>query len=67
MIKMHRSKKNIFSFFHFFTLDIENIYDLIDKELKANSKLLIQQKKQIREYKRHGSEWVECMVDKSRF
>ena len=56
MIKMHRSKKNIFSFFHFFTLDIENIYDLIDKELKANSKLLIQQKKQIREYKRHGSE-----------
>ena len=29
---MHRSKK---TFFHFFTLDVENIYDLIDKEIKG--------------------------------
>ena len=29
---MHRSKK---TFFHFFTLDVEHIYDLIDKEIKG--------------------------------
>ena len=29
---MHRNKK---TFFHFFTLDVENIYGLIDKEIKG--------------------------------
>ena len=29
---MHRSKKTSF---HFFTLDVEHIYDLIDKEIKG--------------------------------
>ena len=62
---MHRNKK---TFFHFFTLDVENIYGLIDKEIKGKFETTDPtKKKQIREYKRHGSEWVECMVDKSRF
>ena len=51
---MHRNKK---TFFHFFTLDVENIYGLIDKEIKGKFETTDPtKKKQIREYKRHGSE-----------
>ena len=39
-------------------LGVENIYDLIDKEIKEKFKTNNPTKQQIREYKRHGSELI---------
>ena len=39
-------------------LEVKNIYDLVDKEGKFKVNNLTQQK--IREYKRHGSELINC-------
>ena len=40
-------------------LDVENIYDLVDKEIKDKFETNYPTKQQIRKYKRHGSELIE--------
>ena len=40
-------------------LDVKNIFDLVDKEIKGNFETNYLTKQQIRKYKRHGSEFIE--------
>ena len=40
-------------------LDVENIYDLVDKEIKDKFETNYPTKQQIKKYKRHGSELIE--------
>ena len=40
-------------------LDVENIYDLVDKEIKGKFETNYPAKQQIRKYKRHGSKLIE--------
>ena len=40
-------------------LGVENIYDLIDKEIKSKFEIRNPTNEKIREYKRHGSELID--------
>ena len=40
-------------------LDVKNIFDLVDKEIKDKSETDYPTEQQIRKYKRHGSEFIE--------
>ena len=53
MVKISTENKDIGE-----KLNVENIYDLIDKEIKDKFKTNNPKKQQIREYKRHGSELI---------
>ena len=41
-------------------LDVKNIHDLVDKKIKGKFKTNIPTDKQIKEYKKHGSELIDC-------
>ena len=40
-------------------LDVKNIFDLVDKEVKGKFEINYPTEKQIRKYKRHGSEFIK--------
>ena len=40
-------------------LDVKNIFDLVDKEIKSKLNTNNPTQQEIREYKRHGSEFIE--------
>ena len=60
--QLKRGKKSIFWLKFKDTgreLDVKNIFDLVDKEIKGKFKTKNPTEQQIRKYKRHGSEFIE--------
>ena len=46
-------------------LNVKNIFDLVDKEIKGKFETNYSTEQQIRKYKRHGSEFIydhECII-----